>query len=132
MNKKFSTLLTAGLLVGGASLFNVDAKVVTPKDFKAAIEDGVLNVDKLELPDGDLKVELSSNVDITKGDVDCEGHLLIKTKGLTITEASGKDVTFTGRFAIEADDVTISGLDIKHNVPSTSKSSSYEKNAITG
>ena len=127
MNKKFSTLLTAGLLVGSASLFNVDAKVVTPKEFKAAIEkDGTLNVEKLKLPEGDLKVELSKDVDITS----VGAPLIIKTKGLTITEASGKEVVFTGRFAIEADDVTISGLEIKHHVPSTSTSSSYEKNAI--
>ena len=129
MNKKFSTLLTAGLLVGGASLFNVDAKVVTPKEFLAAIENNVLNVEKLELPEGDLKVELSGNVDITKNNATKDGHLFIKTKGLTITEASGKQVTFTGRFAINADDVTINGLNIKHHV--SVNSGSYWKTAIT-
>ena len=129
MNKKFSTLLTAGLLVGSASLFNVDAKVVTPKEFKAAIEkDGTLNVEKLKLPEGDLKVELSGNVDITKDNVTTNGHLFIKTKGLTITEASGKQVTFTGRFAIEADDVTINGLNIKHHV--ANNTGTYSKTAI--
>ena len=128
MNKKFSTLLTAGLLVGSASLFNVDAKVVTPKEFKAAIENDVLNVEKLELPEGDLKVELSDNVDITKDNVTTNGHLFIKTKGLTITEASGKQVTFTGRFAIEADDVTINGLNIKHHV--ANNTGTYSKTAI--
>ncbi len=139
MNKKFSTLLTAGLLIGGASLFNVDAKVVTPADFLAAIVNDSLSVEKLELPAGDLTVELNGDVDITKAAATkadapavptTNGHLIIKRPGLTITKASGVDkVQFTGRFAIEADGVTISGLNIKHHV--AVNNGSYWKTAIT-
>lgn len=133
MNKKFSTLLTVGLLIGG-SLFNMDAKVVAPADFLSAIEGDSLKVDALNLGD-DLKIELSGDVNIVATPTGqssaptTNGHLIIKRPGLTITKESGKDVTFTGRFAIEADGVTVDGLKITHHV--TVNNGTYWKTAIT-
>ena len=134
MNKRISTLLAAGLLIAGSPLYDVAAKVVEPTDFLKAIVSDSLDVAKLDLG-SDLKIELNGDVDITKAVTKAgeapttSGHLFITRPDLTITEASGKQVKFTGRLAIKADGVTVKGLEFIHDV--AVNNGSYWKNAIT-
>lgn len=133
MNKRISTLLAAGLLIAGSPLYDVAAKVVEPQTFLNAIVADSLDVAKLDLG-SDLKIELNGDVNITTAETKAgdapttSGHLFIKHPGLTITKASGKQVKFTGRLTIQADGVTVEGLDIIHNV--SDNQGSYYKTAI--
>ena len=115
MNKKFSTLLTAGLLVGSSLYFPVNATDVTPEAFKKAIKEGVLLVnteDSEALTLKDNKIELTGNVDLSS---EFPSILTISTKDLVLTskDASKKAKISNCRIEVTAENVTISNLDME-------------------
>ncbi|KKB58567.1 DUF6383 domain-containing protein [Parabacteroides gordonii] len=130
MNKKFSTLLTAGLLVGGSLFVPVNATDVTPTQFTAAIKSNVLSIEDLKeaLTDFDGKIELTGDVDLSTGNPTVK-YVVITDEDIVLTAAKDKEVTFTGRVVIGAEGVTISGLKFVNN-PETGIGGYWQKTAI--
>ncbi|WP_304249250.1 DUF6383 domain-containing protein [Parabacteroides gordonii] len=131
MNKKFSTLLTAGLLVGGSLFVPVNATDVTPKQFTDAIKSNVLSIEDLKkaLTDFDGKIELTGDVDLSTGDQAVK-YVVITDKDIVLTAAKDAKVTFTGRVVIGTEGVTVSGLKFV-NSPETGIGGYWQKTAIT-
>ena len=139
MNKKFSTLLTVGLLTGGALFSYVDAKDVTPDAFKAAIgENGILDITKLSL-DGDKEIALTAEVDLYPAAAQqvneeetpkIPSYVIIKDAGITLT-SSGKDAqTFKGRLVIAANGVTVSNLNLVNAAGKTASNKLQDNTSI--
>ena len=139
MNKKFSTLLTVGLLTGGALFSYVDAKDVTPDAFKAAIgENGILDITKLSLH-GDKEIALTAEVDLYPAAAQqvneeetpkIPSYVIIKDAGITLT-SSGKDAqTFKGRLVIAANGVTVSNLNLVNAAGKTASNKLQDNTSI--
>ncbi|MBP3517992.1 MAG: hypothetical protein J6K31_06275 [Parabacteroides sp.] len=113
MNKKFSTLLTAGLLVGGSLFCNVNAVEITGEKLLENITKGVLTFGT------DRTYTLTSDCAITNG------FLVINEKGAIL---DGQGHTFVGRIVVNAEGVTIKNLKIENKSVGTGY---WQKNAIT-
>ena len=132
MNKKFSTLLTAGLLVGSSLYFPVNATDVTSAQFTAAIESNVLSIEKLKeaLTDFDGKIELTEDVNLSTGGQAVK-YVVITDKDIVLTAAKDKKVTFTGRVVIGAEGVTVTNLKIVNSPVNEDANGYWTKTAIT-
>ena len=111
MNKKFSTLLLGALLAGAFTTANAE-RVTTQKEFVALIKNGVLtlNDDELVFAAGDYKVPFyAHHSNGTQGGE----YVIVNTANLKITGEEG--AVITGRLAITAENVTVSGLDFINN-----------------
>ena len=120
MNKKFSTLMTTGLLLSGALFCNVNAESVGSQAFKAAIKKGSVLVFG-----EDKNYTLTEAVDLSSEETN--KFIIIDTDGVTL-DGAGK--TFTGRIIVTAEGVTIKNLKIV-NTPVTGIGGYWEKTAIT-
>ena len=123
MNKKFSTLMAASLVLAG-SLWSGDAlaKEYTKADFKTLLGSS----QDVTLSGDDKEIILTEDVDLSKLGVDAaKKYIVLKTDGTTLTAKKG--VTFTGHITVEADEVTIKGMTIVNNSEGFTSS---EKTAI--
>ena len=110
MNKKFSTLLL-GALLAGAFTANAE-RVTTQKEFEALIKNGVLtlNDDELVFAAGDYKVPFHEH---HSNGIQGGEYVIVNTANLKITGEKG--AVITGRLAITAENVTVSGLEFINN-----------------
>ncbi len=118
MNKKFSTLATAGLLLSGALFCNVNAKDYNATEFAKLLSDK--KVLTLPADEKDLVVNLTEDVALE------DGYAIIKKDGLTLSATAG--VKLTGRLVIRAEGVTVKGLKIFN---SPVGGGYWQKNAIS-
>ena len=118
MNKKFSTLATAGLLLSGALFCNVNAKDYNAAEFKALIKSDVLTLDENEK---DLVINLTSDVALDNK------FVVIKQKDLVLS--ANKGVSLTGRLVVAAEGITVEGLKLV-NAP-VDGTGYWTKNGIT-
>ena len=125
MNKKVSTLLTVGLMLGGSllssSAFAADVK---PEQFTGAIKNWVFSLNNLPedvkaavLRDGGL-VELTGDVTISTNDQG--GHpanFVVLPEGITLTSADKNEkVLFKGNILVAGENVAISNLKFTDNI----------------
>ena len=140
MNKKFSTLLTVGLLTGGTLFSYVDAKDVDPTDFVKAIGEGnVLDLKSLELGN-DKVISLTGEVNLypsaaaQQADEETPktpSYVIIEDAGITLT-SSGKDAkVFKGRIVIAAENVTVNNLKLQNNLPQPVLGGFWNNTAVT-
>ena len=124
MNKKFSTLLTVGLLTGGTLFSYVDAKEISAETFVGAIgENGVLNVSELDL-DTDGVIELAGEVNLyddgtSQANTEAKkklSYVIIKDDGVTLTSFGKEAKVFKGRIVIAAEGVTVNNLKLQNNI----------------
>lgn len=139
MNKKFSTLLTVGLLTGGALFSYVDAKDVAPAAFINAIGEGnVLDLTSLELGN-DKVIALTGDVDLypaaaqqaNKETPKTPSYVIIKDAGITLTSSGSVANLFKGRIVIAAEDVTVSGLKLQNNLSQAVLGGFWNNTSIT-
>ena len=126
MNKKFSTLATAGLLLSGALFCNVNAKDYNAADFAKLLNDKKI----LTLPEGekDLVVNLTENVSLGT-DGRSGAYMVINTKDVVLT--SNADVTLAGRLVIGAENVTVKNMTLINNPANEDANGYWTKNAVT-
>ena len=125
MNKKFSTLATAGLLLSGALFCNVNAK-----DYNAAEFAKLLNKKVLTLPAGETDLVVNLTEDVVLGSGGRSGaYMVISTPNVVLTSNAG--VKFTGRLVIGAENVTVKGMTFVNNPANEEANGYWTKNAIT-
>ena len=111
MNKKFSTLFTVGLLLGGSLFVPADAKEITGEQFLSAIESNSLNKETLDqLLGGEKLVELTTDVNL-KSKFSNFPIVIVSDgfDGYTFTAKNG--VKFNGKIIVAEDGVTIKDID---------------------
>ena len=105
MNKKFSTLLTAGLLVGGSLFSFVDAAIIKSQaDLDKFLVGGVLT-----LPAGDNELEFAAEEEngYSFGN---KGYMVVKNDNVKIFASTGGKVAVNGRLIIAKNGVSVSNL----------------------
>ena len=139
MNKKFSTLLTVGLLTGGTLFSYVDAKEISAETFVGAIgENGVLNVSELDL-DTDGVIELAGEVNLyddgtSQANTEAKkklSYVIIKDDGVTLTSFGKEAKVFKGRIVIAAEGVTVNNLKLQNNIAKAVTGGFWNNTSIT-
>ena len=118
MNKKFSTFMTAGLLLSGALVCNVNAKTVT------FTTDSIKNNKVLSCAEADT-ILVSTNVDLSNG----KKYFVITQPNVTVL--GNNTAKLTGRIIVAAEGVTIKNLAIETKPVAEDANGYWTKTALT-
>lgn len=139
MNKRFYTLM-AGIMLAGSAFSTASATEVTAEQFKGAIVENVLSIEKLketlkkENLTFDGNIELKDNVTLEDGSnaFTPASYVVIK-EAVKLTSLNAESpVTFTGRIVVEEDGVEISNLKLYNKIGNGVKGGNEYNTSISG